>query len=161
MIIPKYFKLSQLLNERVIEDKMVEELLNGSDDLILDSPKVISKVSKFFETFEFTQIDQLESQTNKDNFKIKFILMAVLPQDPKEYCRLFCKSCKKSFSFRDLLTESNSDFAMLCPICDELSLPVWQMTFLVKDNPYSEEFFKVNYFTHFNTVTLGFEDSGI
>ena len=64
MIIPKYFKLSQLLNERVIEDKMVEELLSGSDDAILDSPKVISKVSKFFETFEYTPIDKLEAQTN-------------------------------------------------------------------------------------------------
>jgi hypothetical protein len=60
MIIPNYFKLSQLLNERVIEDEVVQQLLEDKmDTKILSSPKVISKVSKFYENFEFTPIEDL------------------------------------------------------------------------------------------------------
>ena len=87
--------------------------------------------------------------------------MSVLPQDPKEFCRLFCKSCKKSFSFKDLDSEANSDFETLCPICQTLSSPVWQLTLLVKDALQfdSDCFYKIHYYTHFQNVYMGFEDS--
>ena len=131
------------------------------DSFVLSSPKVISKVSKFYENFEFTPIQDLVEKSNQENFKIKFILMSVLPQDAKEFCRLFCKVCKKSYSFKNLMTEANSDFETLCPNCNSLSSPVWQMTFVVKDALAfdSQNFFKIHYYTHFQNVYLGFEDS--
>lgn len=80
MVIPDQFKLSQLLNERVIEDELIKQLLDDQmETKILSTPKVISKVSKFYENFEFTPITDLVEKSNQENFKIKFILMSVLP----------------------------------------------------------------------------------
>ena len=93
--------------------------------------------------------DQSESQNQ--THKVQFMLIGTMPQDPREFCRLFCCACKKSFSYASFNTEGNSDFNMQCPSCESVGVPVWQVTLLVKDKESigSDHFFKLNFFTHF------------
>lgn len=119
-------------------------------------PRIISFVSKFYDTFEFKDLSQVFFGDNgeEETFKVRFLLIGVLPQDPREYCRLFCRSCKKSFSFASLNTESNSNFDHLCPLCENVGVPVWQMTLLVNDEDSigMDQMFKINYFSHFEEL---------
>ena len=52
MVIPSYFKQAMILNDRIIDDEIIEKLLlhNTIDqaDQILAKPKLISSVSKMY-----------------------------------------------------------------------------------------------------------------
>ena len=75
-------------------------------------------------------------------------------------CKLFCLTCLKSFSFRNLATDHNDDYLQECPICGRISIPVFQLTLVVKDAYAAfmddcDTFYKLNYFTHFHFLDQG------
>ena len=62
MVLPKYMKIVQALNERIIEDDLIESLLNPPDecfDQVLKSPKTVSKISKFFDNFDVSSLESV------------------------------------------------------------------------------------------------------
>lgn len=88
----------------------------------------------------------------KDEHKVRFQMVEVMPTDPREFCRLFCSNCKASFSYRNLETEGDKDGNNQCPKCGEVSHPHFQMSFLVKDwkNVFSQNVFKIHYLSFLN-----------
>ena len=130
MVIPEYFKLSQLLNERVIEDCVIQTLLAHKHvDQILKHQKVITQISKFYDHFEVETLKNIyfnNQFANQNKFRVKFIFMEIeSPSNPEEFCRLFCKKCQKSISFKNISTQGNSEHFHLCPNCGELCTPVY------------------------------------
>ena len=53
-------KIVQALNQRIIEDRVIERLLDPqAGDQALKSTRVISRISQFFETFEISSLEHI------------------------------------------------------------------------------------------------------
>lgn len=65
MVIPNYFLISRLLKSRVLEDDAVLRLIANSENIlentscILVEPRIISRISKFYDNFEISSLEQV------------------------------------------------------------------------------------------------------
>jgi len=148
MLIPQYFKQAMILNDRIIDEEILEKLLlqNTVDqaDEILAKPKIVSNVSKIYNELQVQKLSDLYcgyGTTSKNNHqnaysRVNVFIMGVLPCDPFEFTQLFCASCAKTFSFRDVqasVVAGGKKEVYNCPECEQISKPIYRMIFLVKD----------------------------
>ena len=57
MLVPRYFKLSKLINERVVEDALILKLMSQDGEKgVLKNPRVISFTSKFYDSHEYKSL---------------------------------------------------------------------------------------------------------
>lgn len=61
MVIPAFYKISEMLASRVIEDELVLRLIKEKSDYdeVLRYPRVISRISKFYDNFEINSLESI------------------------------------------------------------------------------------------------------
>ena len=60
MLVPQFFKLSKLINERVVEDSLILKLLSQNEEKgVLKHPRVISFTSKFYDSHEYKSLREV------------------------------------------------------------------------------------------------------
>lgn len=158
-----------ILNDRIIDDEIIERLLLHntieSADEILAKPKLISSVSKKYNDMPAQRLSDLfcgfSAQKNHQSAysRLQVFTMGVLPGDPFEFTQLFCEKCVKTFSFRDVSSKTQnmeengkqvSSDVYTCPQCTVITRPIYRMIFLMKDESTlgMDKIYKFHFYTY-------------
>ena len=55
-----------------------------SNNIVLKTPKIVSKISKFFDSFEDQSLEKVyfDNTSTQDNYKVRFFVVGVENQNP-------------------------------------------------------------------------------
>lgn len=151
MNLPRHFKLVQELDERIVEDWMLERLHAEGNTCCLVQRRILTYISdRQRQDLDLSPIPQPMEIEYRDDEKrrVQFRVIGIQPKKVEECCKLFCTTCLKSTSFADLTkddnmsmrdeteenVEGNASFEYSCPHCDvSIAKPCYQVKLIVQD----------------------------